>query len=211
MKRLTLVPLLALASLSPAFSGTGSLSYGIHGNYASINVPEPLKSAYASGFGGGLHFDIDLKLATIRLNGDYVSFGADHGVYAELLYSSAQADNPDMVISASDIAVDGGRISLLTFGVNAKFNIHNVKVSPYGILGAGTATINIADLSVSYQGAPISIQTDFTNKTKFMANVGAGIDFSLGAIALFVEARQAWIFTGGETSSYIPLTLGLTF
>jgi len=48
-----------------------------------------------------------------------------------------------------------------------------------------------------------------SGETKFSANLGAGVDLKVG-IELYVEARYTWIFTSGETSTYIPVSIGIT-
>jgi len=47
------------------------------------------------------------------------------------------------------------------------------------------------------------------SQTKTMFNLGAGVDFHLG-ITLFVELRYTWILTDGETTTYLPVMLGVT-
>ena len=84
-------------------------------------------------------------------------------------------------------------------------------VSPYAIVGVGSATLSMGDVTVTYRGAPVPGITATETTTKFMLNTGAGVDFSLGAAALFVEAKYTWIFTEGEKSTYFPVTVGITF
>ncbi len=208
MKRSALLLILALMASSLAFPA-GTVGFGVHANYASLNVPDPLKPAYGSGYGGGAHVDFRFGVATIRINGDYISFGADQGVYKDLIYNSAVAEDP--TVDKNAISVDGGRIGILSFGANGKFSLPGKSVSPYAIAGLGTATLSVSDLNVSYQGAPVGVQTGMSSQTKFMVNAGAGVDFSLGTLALFVEAKYTWIFTDNEKSTYFPVTLGVTF
>jgi hypothetical protein len=208
MKRLTLLLLLAAASFSFAVSAP-RVGFGLHGNFASLNVPEPLKAAYGAGFGGGLHLDVKFGVATLRVNGDYITFSAKKDVYQDLIYKEAVQLNPQ--IAKSLIGVEGGRVNILSFGVNGKFGMQQQAVSPYGIVGAGVAALSMGDLSISYQGQNIANQPAAETQTKFMANVGAGIDFDLGGTALFVEAKYTWIFTTDEKSTYFPVTVGLTF
>ena len=208
MKRL--LPLLCLAALtaSPAISAI-PIGFGVHGNYASLNVPEPLKPAYGAGFGGGAHVDFRFGVATVRVNGDYISFGLDQDAYRDLLFNASGGEAAGIVKSA--IGVDGGRISILSFGANGKFNLPNKGVSPYAIVGLGSATLSMSDLSVTYQAAPVPGVSAAETVTKFMVNAGAGVDFPLGTVALFVEVKYTWIFTEEEKSTYFPVTVGVTF
>ncbi len=209
MNRFALVLFLVFATSSLAFSA-GPIGFGAQFDYANLNVPDPLKSAYGSGYGGGVHVDFRFGIATLRVNGDYILFGADEGVYQNLIYENAVVEDP--TLDKNSISVSGGRISILSFGANGKFALPNMAVSPYAIVGLGTATLSISDLSVSYQGVPVpGGQTSLSNQTKFMVNAGAGVDFPLGAAALFVEIKYTWIMTDTQTSTYLPITVGVTF
>jgi opacity protein-like surface antigen len=208
MKRLAMFMVLAFMASSIALSA-GMIGFGAQANYASLNVPDPLKLAYGGGFGGGLHLDFRFGVATLRVNGDYISFSADQNAYRDLLYNGAVAENPGLDKNA--IAVDGGRVTILSFGVNGKFSLPNMAVSPYAIIGLGSASLSMSDLNVSYQGTSVGVQTGVPTETKFMVNAGAGVDFPLGTLALFVEVKYTWIFTENEKSTYFPVTVGVTF
>ncbi len=208
MKRVAILFLSMLMISSFALS-QGLFSFGVHGSFANLNVAQPLHGAYSSGFGGGLHGDFRFGIATLRLNGDYISFGADHDIYTTLIYNVLLVDYPDLL--RQDVKVDGGgTIGILTFGVNGKFNLPGRTVSPYVIAGLGTATLSVTDLSATLQGEPVTIVTGLSNQTKFMVNAGAGVDFPLGTVSLFLEVKYTWIFTD-EKSSYLPVTLGVAF
>ena len=47
--------------------------------------------------------------------------------------------------------------------------------------------------------------------TKFGLNAGAGFDIKAGAAGLFVEGRFHDIFTDGENTKFIPITVGVRF
>jgi opacity protein-like surface antigen len=210
MKRLALLLLIAVTTVSIGLSA-GLVGFGAQFDYANLNVPDPLKSAYGPGYGGGAHIDFHLGIATIRVNGDYITFGADEGVLRDLIYNEVVATNAGLGIDKSAISVGGGRINILSFGANGKFGIPNRGFCPYAIAGLGVASLSSSDFNVSYQGMSVASQSGFETQTKFMVNAGAGVDFFLGRLALFVEAKYTWIFTDNEKSTYIPLTLGVTF
>lgn len=209
MRRLASLFLLALFISSLALAD-GRFAFGVQGDFANLNIAAPLDKVYGSGFGGGLHGDFRLGFVTLRLNGDYLRFGADHDAYTTLIYNVLLVDYPDLL--RQEITVDGGgAISILSFGLNGKFNFPGPAISPYAIAGLGTATLSISDLQATIQGAPATIVTGLLNQTKFMMNLGAGIDFPLGTTTLFLEAKYTWVFTDNEKSTYIPVTLGVTF
>lgn len=208
MKRLLFLLLLALTVSSLGYS-QNMIGFGVQADYANLNVPEPLKSAYGSGFGGGLHLDFRFGVATIRVNGDYITFGADQDAYRDAIFIGAGGEAAGVV--RTDINMEGGRINILSFGANGKFSLPHMAVSPYAIVGVGSATLSMGDVTVTYRGAPVPGITATETTTKFMLNTGAGVDFSLGAAALFVEAKYTWIFTEGDKSTYFPVTVGITF
>jgi hypothetical protein len=47
--------------------------------------------------------------------------------------------------------------------------------------------------------------------TDFGINAGAGFDFQAGNVGLFVEGRFHNVFTEGESSNFIPITVGVRF
>ena len=66
-------------------------------------------------------------------------------------------------------------------------------------------------LASQYQDAPVPGVSAAETVTKFLSNAGIGVDFSLGALSLFVETKYTWIFTENEASTYLPVTVGITF
>ncbi len=49
------------------------------------------------------------------------------------------------------------------------------------------------------------------SETDFGINAGAGFDFQAGAVGLFVEGRFHNVFTEGESTNFIPITVGIRF
>ena len=47
--------------------------------------------------------------------------------------------------------------------------------------------------------------------TKFGINAGAGFDFKAGSAGLFVEGRFHNVFTEGDNTNFIPITVGVRF
>ena len=50
-----------------------------------------------------------------------------------------------------------------------------------------------------------------SSTTKFGINAGAGFDIKAGGAGLFLEGRFHDIFTSGENTKFIPITLGIRF
>jgi hypothetical protein len=208
MRRLVLLLSFVLVTSSLALS-VGKFGFGAHANAASLNIPDPLKSVYGAGFGGGLHVDYRLGIVSIRFNGDYTSFSADENAWRDVIFN--EAGGAGTGVDKASIGVSGARIGILSFALNGKFSLPNAAISPYLIVGLGSGTLSMSDLSVTYQGAPVTGITAAETVTKFLSNAGIGVDFSLGSLSLFVETKYTWIFTENEASTYLPVTVGITF
>ncbi|MFN0157417.1 MAG: outer membrane protein [Bacteroidota bacterium] len=196
-----LISALLLVSSGAFAQGLSPVSFGIHGNAATINVAEPLKDVYGAGFGGGAHLDIDLVILSLRISGDYIAFSPDDAKFLSLM----NAANP----GANFTSIDGGSLSIISGHVNGKLPILPLPVvTPYVTGGIGLARIGFSDVDVA--SASGSGTATFDSETKTAVNLGAGVDLKLG-VSLFVEARYTWILTEGETSTYIPVTVGITF
>jgi opacity protein-like surface antigen len=202
MRRTILVALLAIGVASSAMAA-GPVRFGLHGNAAFLNVPEPLKEAYGFGYGGGAHLDISLVVLSVRVSGDYISFPVDDGKFKTIL--AAGGFNP------ADFDIDGGTIGILSFAVNGKVSLPVPVFSPYITAGAGLASISASDLTITYQGQPYISGASPGSETKFSVNAGVGADLDILVATLFIEAKYTLIFTEGESSSYVPVTVGITF
>jgi len=209
MKRFVIV--LAFVSLVPAMSlAAGPIKFGVHGNYATIdlgsaNFAGTLKDAYGGGWGGGLHLDIDAVIREVRVSGDYMSFSPDNDKYRQAVASVIPGTTP------SQFTVEGGKVSIWTLAGNVKMPFPLPVVSPYITGGLGLGSINADEAKVLSNGTPLWNVPEVSTGTKFLLNLGAGVDLNLMAVELFLEAKYTWILTEGEESTYIPITLGVTF
>jgi opacity protein-like surface antigen len=203
MKKILAVALIALCIVPLAQS---QVRLGFQATGANINVPKPLNEIYGFGYGGGAHLDINLPvLLSFRLQGDYVHFSADQGKYQSLLASLVGG-------AATGFTIEGGGISILSANANVKSSFLPLPIiSPYITGGIGFANLSASDATVKNQGQPVPGGTipGVKGETNFSANVGAGVDLKLG-IDLYIEARYTWIFSSGETSTYIPVSIGIT-
>lgn len=205
MKRTILVLALVtvLASWAPA---QVSLGWGIHGNYAQLDVSSSsISSVYGSGWGGGAHLDVDLLMVSLRFSGDYVTFSPDQDKYRnELAMLLGNA--------AAGYSIDGGNVNILSVNANLKWALLPIPVvSPYLTGGIGLAQQSTGDLTVRYNGTSVGGFPKVEGETKTAVNLGAGVDLKLGGVALFAEAKYSWILTGGKSTKYIPISVGITF
>jgi opacity protein-like surface antigen len=96
------------------------------------------------------------------------------------------------------------------FPADAKDNIlsgtANAVVSAPGMMGI----YGIGGLGL-YRGSCSWCGVSSTSENKVGFNVGAGFKFGLSGFAAFVEARYHHISTTGGSTSFVPVSFGLTF
>ena len=171
-------------------------------NVGSLDLSSMVTKIYGLGYGGGLHFDVDLGLVSFRLSGDYIMLSPDKAKYQSLLGPIG-----------AQVTVDGGRIDIYSGNLNLKLNILPLPViHVYVTGGAGFVDIKMNDATLSLGTFKLATVKAFDSQTKPTLNAGAGVDLKLGPIALFAELKVNFIMTSGKTSSEVPLaTVGLTF
>jgi opacity protein-like surface antigen len=182
-----------------------SAAFGVHANLANLNVSGPLEEVYGMGYGGGAHLDVQFAVLSLRLSGDYITFSPDNDKYQAFVRSLPG-------FSTATIKVDGGRINIFSGNINAKLPFLPLPiVSPYITGGIGLVNLGADDANVTVNGTSSGSIPGVKGQTKTAANAGAGVDLKLGAFTLFAEGKYTWIFTEGETSTYIPFSIGITF
>jgi len=213
MRSIALVTMLLVATIAFAqLPGIGpSVNFGVHANFMNANFPGPsingstaLKDVYGPGFGGGVHLDIQLAMLSLRVSGDYLSFSPDNDKYRESLTNVIGT-------AAGQFSVDGGGITMWSGNVNAKMQILPLPiVKPYMTAGVGLARLSVDEAKVMQGGTQVKNIAGFSSETKTAWNVGAGVDLSIG-VTLFLEVKYMWIITDPETSTLVPVTVGVTF
>ena len=213
MRFFVLVALLLVTTTAFAqLGGLGpSVNFGAHVNFMNANFPGPkingstaLEDVYGPGFGGGVHLDIQLAMVSFRVSGDYLSFSPDNDKYRQGL---------EQIIgtAAGQFSVDGGGITMWSGNLNAKMQILPLPiVKPYLTAGIGLASLSVDDAKIMQAGTEVKNIAGFSSETKTAWNVGAGVDVSIG-VTLFLEVKYVWITTDPETSTLVPVTIGVTF
>lgn len=110
----------------------------------------------------------------------------------------------DGMYSQNKVDASGSDAKIKIFGGNADavfaFGAPGSMVKPYVMAGVGMANVKFDD------GA------GFTNdETKFAFNGGAGVNFMMSSITIFVEGRYFTVNTSGSSTNYIPLSVGVKF
>ncbi|MBP1691256.1 MAG: hypothetical protein H6Q32_608, partial [Bacteroidetes bacterium] len=151
-----------------------------------------------------LHLDVQLAMVSFRISGDYLSFSPDNDKYRQGLEGIIGT-------AAGQFSVDGGGITMLSGNLNAKMAILPLPVvKPYLTGGIGLARLSVDDARVMQNGIETKAYGGFSSETCTAWNLGAGVDLSIG-VTLFLEVKYMWIVTEPETSTLVPVTIGVTF
>jgi opacity protein-like surface antigen len=206
------VALLVATNAFAQLGGIGpSVDFGIHGNFMNANFPGPkiqgttaLQDVYGAGYGGGIHLDVRLAMVSFRVSGDYLTFSPDNDKYQKALEGIIGT-------AAGQFKVDGGGITMWSGNLNAKMAILPLPiVKPYMTGGIGLSRLSVDDARIMQGGIQTKAYAGFSSETKTAWNVGAGVDLSIG-VTLFLEVKYVWVMTEPETSTLVPVTIGVTF
>lgn len=167
------------------------------------NSPDAFADLYKTGFHGSVGFGLKVMpgLQTVA-KVEFHRFKLDH--------EATQAINPLLV--GEDI--NGGHNNMWMFGADLRYTlpIPQPAFKPFIIGGLGLARISVTDFdgTSSLVASLNDLQPETQNKVYF--NVGAGFEFPTGPkMNLFAQVRYVSIATEGESSSFIPITIGLKF
>jgi opacity protein-like surface antigen len=190
---------------------TPKLGFGVHGHFSLGSLPGPaidgtsaLQDAYGPGYGGGAHLDVSLVNLGFRLSGDYVTYALDEERFRDS-YRDVFGG------AVEQLGVDGGGLGIASFAASGKLTLVPLPVvRPYLTGGAGLAWLSVEEAKTSIAGVPGRTFPSSRQSGKTCLNLGAGVELSLG-VTLFAEARYVWLLSEGETSTFVPVTLGVTF
>ena len=218
MKRLLLVCALLMSTMAWA----QSVGFGVHGNMINSNINAKLKEiagitpstgvlqvaldeVYGLGLGGGVHFDINMSILSIRISGDYITLSPDKDKFQSYVQQSV----PGLPVKF----VDGGKVDMISGHANAKLFLLPLPVfKVYATGGAGLANVKATKVTLSLGNTNLSPVAILKDQTVGTFNAGAGLDIELGGVTVFGEIKVNWIMLEEGTSTYIPIiTAGLTF
>ncbi len=122
----------------------------------------------------------------------FVPSGSPVGIQVDGMYQRLGADD-ELAFGDEDFQIiQGTANAVYTFTTAEESTFH-----PYLIGGVGLYNIKLTG-----DDAPDS-------ETDFGINAGAGFDFRAGSIGLFIEGRFHNVFTEGESTNFIPITVGV--
>ncbi len=218
MKRLLLSCALCVATIASA----QTVGFGVHGNMINSKINAKVKQiagitpstgvlqvaldeVYGLGLGGGIHFDLNLSILSIRISGDYVTLSPEK----EKFTAYVQQVIPGLPVQF----VEGGRVDMISGNANAKLVVLPLPVfRPYVTGGAGLVNVKATEVTLSLGGTKLAPVSILKTQTVGAFNVGAGADLQFGGVAIFAELKVNWIMIEEGTSTYVPIvTAGITF
>jgi hypothetical protein len=171
------------APLSAQVAVASPVRFGITGG-ATIPVSD-FSDAAKTGWNAGVLLDVGLPLVPIgfRLDGLWHQFSDKDLPDGSVIKNRIIAGTADVVYTFNSLAL-------------TKF---------YAIGGIG-----VYNVRTELEGGIIPGSTSDT-ETKFGVNAGLGFRVQLTGFSTFVEARWHDVFTSGQSSQMIPITVGITF
>jgi opacity protein-like surface antigen len=224
MRRVLVFVLLIFCALAPVQHSLAGVGFGIQGNVTNFKIGGDLaritglgapssnttslalQEVYGLGVGGGIHFDIGLPFLSFRVSGDYLTLSPDNTKFQTFVRTYVG-------LPGATVAVDGGRITMLSGNVNLKLNILPIPVfKPYITGGAGMANVKADDLSISVGALKVTGFQLIQTQTVTTFNLGAGIDLDFVGLVIFGEVKVNWVMLKEGSSVEVPIaTVGLTF
>lgn len=207
MKRL--LPVFIVIMLGGSI-GKAEVGFGVgpHAGVSFSSFQKQISDFYGTGFLFGAHGDVSfLPYLSARLSLDYTIFSADK----DKVIASYVMNNPGT--QASEFSFEGAGVSIFSVYADGKGKIPTESaVTPYGLLGLGLNFISTSEGKVTYQNTPQpQANIPSSSETKFGLNFGAGAEFALSSVVLYLEFKYAMVFTSPENSSHIPIVFGATF
>ncbi len=186
MKKFTII--LAVLVLGVVGSASAQIPAKPFTIYGAAGLSSPMSpDIFKDGWKMGFHADAQLGFSTIPkgeflLNLGYHTFGADFGALS---------------------GFDGGTFSTILAGGDFKLNlgVPMAPVKPFIFAGLGIAVVSMSDLTT-----PLGTAT-FESSNDFYFEIGGGVEFT----QFFIRAKYVSIATEGESTAFVPISLGLKF
>lgn len=209
-KLLLLITLL----VAPIMVRSAEIGYGVRASVGIANLPEPITEVFDVGYGAGGHFDIGVTPEfALRITAQFLTLSPDNDAIKKFFVVTPPVILVGGGTSATSTSIQGGDISVLRFASEGKFSISPASsISPYAIGGIGIASYSGSDITVTSAGTgQKSTVRGLKKQTRVLFGFGAGMDFQLSPFTLFSEIHPIWVLTDEGTSSFVALTIGVTF
>jgi hypothetical protein len=173
--------LMATAGAAPALA-QGGASFSLGGG---LTLP---LGDFGDAAGTGFH-----GLAAVS----FVPSGFPVGIQVDGMFHRLGVDDDPVFgdVDANFQIIQGTANAVYTFTTSEESSFH-----PYLIGGVG-----LYNMKLTGDDVPDGLDSE----TDFGINAGAGFDFQAGAVGLFIEGRFHNVFTEGESTNFIPITVGV--
>ncbi len=210
MKRL-LLAILALMFVTSVGKSAVGFGVGPHVGVSFSSFQKPSADYYGTGFLFGAHGDVMiLPFLTTRLSLDYSIFSSDKDKLKTDLYNPYFNQNVPG-FDPAQLSVEGSNVSIFSVYADAKGRIATGgAVTPYGLLGLGLNFVSTSEGTGVYQGQPAA-SLPSASSTDFGLNFGAGAEFALNPVILYMEFKYGLVFSSPSSSSQFPIVIGAIF
>lgn len=173
--------------------------------YVGGAISMPTSNAFNDNFKNGLHGSVGVGYKMMP----------GFQLIGKIEYHTFKFDFDNSALFDGVSGFSGGTNKMWMFGADGRysFNLPSAPIQPYMLGGIGMAQVKQTEFD-----GPTSLSLSLFNEvvaqdqTEFYFNIGGGFDLKSGpAWSLFAQVRYVSIATGGEASTFIPLTVGLKF
>jgi len=194
-----LAAVFAVASVASAQVGP-PVSLHVGGAVSLPNSPDAFADFYKTGFHGmaGLGYKL---MPNFQMIGkiEFHRFALDV--------------DADPSLAAAEIT-GGGHNNLWMFGADGRyaFGLPAAPFKPFVLGGVGFARMSISDLEGTNPLIASFNEYNPEAQTDFYFNLGVGVELATGPMwSMFAQVRYVSVATEGESSAFIPITLGVKF
>ena len=196
-KALITVAALLLMSAGVSAQVENPISLYVGGAISIPNSPEEFSEAYNTGFHGSVGLGLAV-MPSLQVVGkvEYHRFGLD------------------VTQDMEDMGVTGGHNNMWMYGADARhsFGLPAAPIKPFLLGGVGFARISASDLEGTGDLVAGLNELNPDAETNLYLNLGGGVELKTGPMfSFFGQVRYVTVDTDGESSSFIPVTLGLKF
>ena len=171
--------------------------------------------------GGAITFPTSEGFSDLYKNGLHGTIGVGYKmapkfqVIGKVEYHTFKFNFDNSDVSSIMSGWSGGTNKMWMFGVDGKLSLSlpAAPIAPYFLGGVGIANIKQSE----FEG-PVSLNLSLFNQliaesqNKLYFNLGVGTELGSGpAFSFFAQARWVSIQTDGETTNFVPVTVGLRF
>ncbi len=208
MKIASLFSLFSAVALASALAASaeqaGKATFVIAGGFGFPTAPTEFSEYWKMGFGGGVGADISAgRAVSYTFDLDFSNFP-----FNEDRFLAKDGPSPP----GKAVEREGGSRTTMLGLMGVKFHMPEAAVArPYLLLAAGLGHISTADATDS---DGVYLQGSRKNKAALAAGGGVHVHPGGSGLGYVVSVRWVWlkrINTGGETTSIVPIRLGVTF